>query len=247
MTLQEDAALESVLAAGDDWQSWRALRLSADAPGPPPRPPSQLDDGAFPSAAGAASAGATAQELCHLVILGLEATPAARAAGRWLLEARTPAGAWLDHPDAIVSGAEEPAAGRVWATAAAVCALLACGHDPGGRAIALLRGEAEQDGRLTGGVHPTFAGAAAFWRTWGPTSEMAEWALRWARELEEDVLGPDDLVAALTLWGAAGVPAEHPSVDDYLERLRSRAPGPGWEDDLELTLRTLELIQFFDS
>jgi hypothetical protein len=49
----------------------------------------------------------------------------------------------------------------------------------------------------------------------------------------------------LTFWGAARVPAEHNSVELFLDALVSEPPETGWPDDDELTLRTLELMGYF--
>ena len=133
----------------------------------------------------------------------------------------------------------------MWATASASCALLAVGSDPGPRAIDLLRGEADLHGRFTGGAYPTFAAAGAYWQAEGARTEMAEWALRWARE-SVDEWDPDELSAGLTFWGAAGISADHASVDAFLDRLRDVAPAAGWPEDLDLTLLTLELAAYFE-
>jgi hypothetical protein len=244
MAIDKELGLESALAAGDEWQSWRALRLSGEDPGDPPAIPAQDGEGGFIGPGGRVSPGATGEGLCHLVVLGLEASGPAVVAADWLEAARTPAQAWLDPPDEVPGMLESPAAGRVWATASAACGLLAAGRDSG-RAIELLGGEADQDGRLTGGAYPTFAAAGAYWLGEGPQTEMAEWALRWAREWGEEWWGPWEWATALTFWGAAGVPIEHPSVELFVENLRDAAPAEGWPDDLGLTLRTLELLSHF--
>ena len=111
--------------------------------------------------------------------------------------------------------------------------------------IDLLRGEADLEGRFTGGAYPTFAAAGAYWLAQGPKTEMAEWALRWARESPEDWWGPWERASALTFWGGARIPSEHPSVDLFLEGLRDEIPAEGSASDLGLTLRTLELIVHF--
>jgi hypothetical protein len=165
-------------------------------------------------------------------------------AADWLLEARTPALAWLDAPDEVPGELESSAAARVWATAASVCGLLAVGRDPGPRAQDLLRGEADAQGRFTGGAYPTFAAAGAFWMAEGPTTEMSEWALRWTRESTEEWWGPWELATGLTFWAAAGIPLEHPTVDAFLDRLLTGGPSEGWSDDLGLTLRCLEVASF---
>jgi hypothetical protein len=118
------------------------------------------------------------------------------------------------------------------------------GRDPGPRALDLLRGEADLNGRFTGGAYPTFAAAGAYWRAQGPKTEMAEWALRWARESGEAWWGPWERVTALTFWVAAGIPPEHPSIDRFLDELQEEAPEPGWAADLGLTLRCLELLAY---
>jgi hypothetical protein len=69
--------------------------------------------------------------------------------------------------------------------------------------------------------------------------------LRWAREADEEWWGPWEWATALTFWGAAGVPGEHASVEDFLDRLVGAAPPEGWADDMGLTLRTLELMSHF--
>ncbi len=244
--LDSNLALEHVLASGDDWQSWRALRLSGDEPKDLPELPDQDEEGGFTGPSGRQiSPGATGEALCHLVVLGLDVSGPAAIAADWLLEARTPAEAWLDSPDDVPGSVDDPAAGRVWATAAASCGLLAVDRDPGTRAMLLLRGEADQQGRFTGGAYPTFAAAGAYWLAEGPKTEMAEWALRWAREeLDEHEWGPWELVTALTFWGAAGIGSEHLSVDLFGERLRREAPTEGWKDDVELTLRVLEAFEY---
>lgn len=240
--LDFDAALERALSEGDEWQSWRALRLAGDDPGAMPEIPAQDAEGGFFGAGGTVSPGATGEGLCHLVVLGLHDSGAAAIAADWLEGARTPAQAWLDAPSEVPGELDNPAAARVWATASASCALLCIGRDPGHRALDLLRGEADQAGRFTGGGYPTFAAAAAYWRSYGPKTEMAEWALRWAREEGEPWWGPWERASALTFWLAAGIPPDHATVDVFLDELRDQAPDTGWPDDLGLTIRTLELI-----
>ncbi|MDQ3981986.1 MAG: hypothetical protein M3271_04820, partial [Actinomycetota bacterium] len=71
MTFDDPSALERVLAEGDEWQSWRALRLSEEAPGDVPPIPYQDDEGAFLGPGGRPSPGATGEGLCHLAVLGL--------------------------------------------------------------------------------------------------------------------------------------------------------------------------------
>jgi hypothetical protein len=244
-----DVALEHVLSSGDEWQSWRALRLSGDDPGPLPTITEQDGEGGFLGPTGSRpSPGATGQALCHFVVLKLDVSGPATIAADWLMEVRTPAEAWLDPPDDVPGDLDDPAGGRVWATAAATCGLLAVARDPGPRAVDLLRGEADHSGHFTGGAYPTFAAAGTYWLAEGPKTEMTEWALRWARErLDDDVLGPWDIADALTFWGAARIPLEHMSVDLYLEALRVAAPEEGWPDDLELTLRTLEVLAFYEA
>ena len=247
MSIDKELALERVLAEGDEWQSWRALRLSAEAPRDVPTIPSQAEDGSFVGAGGGSSPGATGEGLCHLRILGLQSSPASGAAADWLLSARTPAFAWLDRPDDVPGELDTPGAARVWATAAASCGLLAAGRDPGPRAIDLLRGEADLEGRFTGGAYPTFAAVGAYWLREGPKTEMAEWGLRWAREWAEDWWGPWEYASGLTFWGAAGVPTEHATVEMFIEELRDDAPDEGWPDDLGLTIRALELLAHFEA
>ncbi|MDQ3646779.1 MAG: hypothetical protein M3345_07580 [Actinomycetota bacterium] len=246
MSLDPGITLERVLTEGDEWQSWRALSLSGEAPGDPPDASGQDPSGAFLGPSGRPSPGATGEALCHLVIAGLADSGACAIAADWLEEARTPAGAWLDSPDEVPGDLYDPAGARVWATASACCGLLACIRDPGPRAAPLLRGEADMDGRFTGGAYPTFAAAGAFWLIEGPQGEMAEWALRWAREWPEDWWGPEEWVSALTFWGAAGIPPEHASVEALLRALREDGSQEGWRDDLELSLRALELLDHFE-
>ena len=242
MAIQPDAAIEYALDHGDEWQSWRALRLSGDDPGAVPEVPFQDGTGGFIGPGGRVSPGATGEGICHLLVLGLAESGPAVVAADWLGEQQTPAKAWLDAPDEIPGELDTHAAGRVWATASASCALLAVGRDPGPRAIDLLRGESDQDGRFTGGAYPTFAAAGAYWLAEGPETEMAEWALRWAREVDQEWWGPWEWATALTFWAAAGVPIEHPTIDQFVDRLRDGAPARGWADDLGLTLRTLEVM-----
>ena len=242
MTLDRASALERVLSAGDEWQSWRALRLSGEAPGDVPPIPYQDEEGAFLGPGGRPSPGATGEGLCHLALLGLGDSGAAAIAADWLEAARTPALAWLDPPDEVPGELDDPAAARVWATAAAACGLMAIGRDPGPRALLLLRGEADPVGRLTGGGYPTFAAAGAFWLAEGPKTEMAEWGLKWAREAEEEWWGPWERATALTFWAAAGIPLENATVDEFVDELGDAAPEAGWDDDVGLTLRTIELL-----
>ena len=241
------AALERVLAEGDEWQSWRALRLSGEEPGDPPAIPAQDELGSFPGPGGGASPGATGEALCHLAMLGLGGSGAAVVAADWLEDMRTPALAWLDAPSEVPGELDNPAAGRVWATASATCGLLAIGRDPGSRAMDLLRGEANSEGKVTGGAYPTFAASAVYWLAQGPKTEMAEWGLRWTREYQEEWWGPWERASALTFWAAAGIPGEHSSVEAFVEELRASAPEAGWTDDLGLTIRTLEVLNYFGS
>jgi glycosyltransferase involved in cell wall biosynthesis len=60
-------------------------------------------------------------------------------------------------------------------------------------------------------------------------------------------LVPGEALPALPVWGAAGIPLEHPTVETFLEALRDEAPAPGWTDDLGLSLRALELMAHFQS
>lgn len=241
MALNFDAAVERALDEGDEWQSWRALRLSGD------RPPGGVDiagqdqEGAFVGPGGRPSPGATGEALCHLSILGLGDSGPGVMAAEWLERQRTPARAWLDPPTEVPGDLDTPGGARVWATAAASCGLLAVGRDPGPRALDLLRGEADNDGRFTGGAYPTFAAAGAYWLAEGATTEMAEWGLRWARESDDDRWGPWERASALTFWTAAGVPLEHPTVETFVDELRDDTGAPGWVD-LGLTLRALEVI-----
>ncbi|MDQ3963045.1 MAG: hypothetical protein M3277_03915 [Actinomycetota bacterium] len=245
MPIDFDAANEG-LTTTDEWQSWRAARLRGDLMGELPAIPDQDATGGFVGYGGTASPGATARALAHLVALGLRDSGPAAIAGDWLLEARTPAGAWLDPPTEVPGDIDSPAAGRVWATAAAACALLAIGRDPGARCFALLRGEADQEGRFTGGVFATCAAAGAYWTSEGPKTEMAEWALRWARENDDGSWGPEPYAVGLTFWAAAGIPADHPSVELFTEELRMLAPVAGWPDDTEMTLLTLEVLAAYE-
>ena len=245
MSIDKEIALENVLAEGDEWQAWRALRLGGERIGDAPRPPYQHEDGSFVGPGGGPSTGATGEGLAHLRIVELERSLAAQLAARWLIDVRTPAQAWLDRPEEVPGELDSPDGARVWATASASCGLLAIAEDPGHRAIDLLRGEADMDGRFTGGAYPTFAAAGAYWLREGPKTEIAEWALRWAREAEEDWWGPWEFASALTFWGAAGIPIEHASVDMFLDRLRDATGPDGFSDDLGLTLRTLELLAHF--
>jgi hypothetical protein len=84
--IDRDLALERVLGEGNEWQSWRALRLSGEAPGPPPSIPDQDHLGGFLGPAGAPSAGATGEALCHLLVLGLGSSGPAAVAVDWLEE-----------------------------------------------------------------------------------------------------------------------------------------------------------------
>ena len=243
MTIDPATALEHVLGRAEEWHAWRALRLSGDAPGDMPAIPYQDAEGAFLGPGGRPSPGATGEGLCHLALLGLAGSGPAAIAADWLEDARTPALAWLDSPEEVPGELDDPAAARVWATAAAACGLMAAGRDPGGRALSLLRGEADSVGRFTGGGYPTFAAAAAFWLVEGPKTEMAEWALKWAREADEEWWGPWERATALTFWTAAGIPIENATVEAFVEELRAEAPPAGWPDDPGLTLRTLELME----
>lgn len=247
MSIDADLSLQYVLERGDEWQSWRALRLGGDAPADLPPIPAQEDEGGFVGDTGRPSPGATGEALCHLRVLRLADSGVTAVAADWLEDARTPAEAWLDSPDDVPGLLDNPAAARVWATASSACGLLAVDRDPGHRAIDLLRGEADIEGRFTGGAYPTFAAAGAYWLKEGPKTEMAEWALRWARENQEEWWGPWEYATALTFWGAAGIPPEHHSVDAFLEELKENTPTEGFSDDLGLTLRVLELMAHFDA
>jgi hypothetical protein len=245
MAIDRTAALENVLDNGDEWQAWRGLNLEGEAPAELPDPNGQHVEGGFIGPSGDPSPGSTGEALCQLVLIGLADSGAVAVASDWLLSARTPAEAWLDSPADVPGHLDSPGGARVWATASACCGLLATDNDPGHRAFDLLRGEADLEGRFTGGAYPTFAAAGAYWLHAGPKSEMAEWALRWAREYEDETWEPWELATALTFWGAAGVPSEHASVDRFLDRLQDEAPASGWRDDIGLTIRALELISHF--
>ena len=246
MPIDIDLALERVLEQGDEWQSWRALRLSGEVPADLPQVPAQDAEGGFIGPTGRPSPGATGEALCHLVLLDLKESGAAAVAADWLTDARTPAEAWLDSPDDVPGELDNPAAGRVWATASATCGLLAVDGEPGHRAFDLLRGEADLQGRFTGGAYPTVAAAGAYWMKDGPKTEMAEWALRWLRESSEDWWSPWEYATALTFWGAAGIPPEHQSVDLFLDELKEMGSTDGFGEDLGLTLRTLEVIAHYE-
>jgi hypothetical protein len=244
VSIDADSALERVLSEGDEWLSWRALRLSGEDPGELPPIPDQDETGGFLGASGRLSPGATGIALCRFVTSSLGDRPAAVIAADWLEESRTPAEAWLDAPDDFPGDLDTAAGARVWATASASCGLLSMGRDPGHRAIDLLRGEADVEGRFTGGGYPTFAAAGAYWLADGPKNEIAEWALRWAREHNEEWTA-EDRAAALAFWASARVPPEHPSVELFLDDLKRAAPEGGFED-LELTLATLELLARYE-
>jgi hypothetical protein len=220
--------------------------LSDEASGEVPSSPLQDETGGFEGPGGRISPGATGEALCHLRLLDVADAPASVIAGDWLEEVQTPAGAWLDPPSEVPGEVNESAAGRVWATASAACGLLSVGRDPGRRALELLNSEADNEGRFTGGAYPTFAAAGLFWLARGPRTEMAEWALRWAREWDEEWWGPWEWVSALIFWAAAGIPIENASVELFLDRLTSRAEPQGWPDDIELTLRAIEVSHYFD-
>ncbi|MGI8621510.1 MAG: hypothetical protein ACR2LD_06920 [Actinomycetota bacterium] len=245
MSIDVDDAAEQVLAQGDEWQCWRALRLSGEEPGVMPLIPLQREDGAFLDLGGTASTGATGAGLCHLRLIELQASDSARRAGDWLEGAKTPSQAWTDSAEHVPGELTTPGGIEVWATAAATCGLLSLGRDPGPRALDLLRGEADLEGRVTGGAYPTFAAAAAYWLAEGPKTEMAEWGLRWARENAEE-WGPEEWASALVFWAAARIPPEHLSVDTLTELLRGAASPEGFAD-IELTLTTLELLDRFES
>ncbi len=242
MSIDKQAALERALSEGDEWESWRALKLSGDDAGEVPAIPYQDADGAFIGPSGAPSPGATGEALCHLKLLDLQSSGSLASATDWLMAARTPAQAWLDSPEDVPGELDNPGGSRVWATASASCGLFAVGADPGPRAVDLLRGESDMEGRFTGGAYPTFAAAGAYWLAEGSKTEIAEWALRWAREWQEEWWGPWERATALTFWTAAGIPLEHPTVEIFLDELRSDPPVEGWPDDLGLTIRTIELL-----
>lgn len=246
MPIEREGALLAVMAAGDEWQSWRALRLTGDDPGALPPIPYQDEIGGFFGPGGTPSPGGAGEALCHLKILGLESSAPAVVAGDWLMEMRTPAEAWLDRPDEVPGFVDDPAVARVWATASAASGLTAVGRDPGPRAVGLLRGEADLDGSFTGGAYPTFAAASLYWMVEGPKTEMAEWGLRWVRENDEEWWGDWERATALTFFGAAGIPAEHATVDRLLDELLVGLPAEGAED-LGLTLRALELSRHFEA
>ncbi len=239
--VDESAVLEQIERDGDEWQRWRARRLAGVSVGEFDVIPYQDDLGAFSGPSGGPSPGGTAEGICHLTILGLANSAPAVIAADWLDEMRTPAGAWLDRPEEVPGVLETTAGARVWATAAAACALLAVGRDPGPRAIALLRTESDTAGHFTGGAYPTFAATAAFWLSEGPKTEIAEWGLRWVRESEEEWWGPWEWATALTFFGAAGIPPDHPTVGSLFDQLLD-LPTP---DDMGLALRTVELARHY--
>lgn len=241
--IDAEATLERALSSGDPWHGWRARRLAGQDPGEMPDIGYQDPLGGSLGPAGAGpSPGATGELLCHLTILGARDSGVAAVAADYLEEAKTPAMAWLDRPDDVPGELDTPGGSRVWATASASCGLLAVGRDPGGRAFDLLRGEADMQGRFTGGAYPTFAAAGAYWMRAGADNEMSEWALRWCRENDEGWWGPWEWATALTFWAAAGIPAEHATVDFFVNQLLASAPPEGWADDVGLALRGLEVF-----
>lgn len=243
--IDAETALQRALSSNDPWHVWRAQRLKGEDPGDVPEIGYQDPLGGSLGPAGAGpSPGATGELLCHLKILGAGDSGAATVAADYLEEAKTPAMAWLDRPEDVPGELDTPGGSRVWATAAASCGLLAVGRDPGGRAFDLLRGEADIEGRFTGGAYPTFAAAGAYWLQAGADNEMSEWALRWCREKDEEWWGPWEWVTALTFWAAAGIPAEHPTVDAFASHLIDEAPSEGWDGDLGLALRMMEVLAF---
>src|SRR5687767_2795077 len=121
MVVDDKLALERVLEGGDEWLSWRALRLSGEQPGDLPEVPGQDAIGGVEGPSNRPSPGATGEVLCHLVIMGQRDSGAAVIAADWLEEMRTPAEAWLDSPDDVPGELDNPAGARVWATAAASC------------------------------------------------------------------------------------------------------------------------------
>lgn len=242
--IETETSLRAVLEVADGWQAYRALRLLGEEPGEVPPIAYQDPLGACLGPGGQPSPGATGEFLCHLHILGLIDSGAAAVATDWLEDARTPAMAWLDPPDEVPGELDTVGGARVWATASATCGLLVADRDPGGRAFDLLRGEADTQGRFTGGAYPTFAAAGAYWLQAGPKNEMSEWALKWCREEQEEWWGPWEWATALTFWAAAGVPAEHPTLDVFLNLLIESGSPEGWPNDAGLTLRALESMRF---
>ncbi len=232
-------AVERVLEQGDEWQVWRASHLAGPISSGMPQIPYQDELGGFLGPTDQPSPGSTGEGLCHLKVIGLADSAAAVIAADWLLEMRTPAMAWLDRPADVPGELDSPGGARVWASAAAAAGLLSIGVDPGPRVFDLLRGEADSDGRFTGGAYPTFAAAAAYWMKDGAESEMAQWSLKWAREIDEPE--PWELATALTFWLAADISPDHPTVSVFLDLLISRSQPEGFPDDLGLTVRTLEL------
>lgn len=245
MPIDVDSALESLAGTDDPWWSWRIARIRDGSVSEPPSPPAQDELGGFVGPSGRPSPGSTGEALCHLAILGAPVSAIATVAADWLEDVKTPAGAWLDAPDEVPGELDDNAGARVWGTSAAACGLSVVGRSPGDRCITLLRAEADQSGRFTGGAYPTFAGAALFWLHEGPETEIAEWALRWAREVDAEWWGPWERATALTFWGAAGIGYEHLSVQFFLESLNEVAPASGWQDDPGLTLRTIEVLKHF--
>lgn len=239
--IDQRAVLEWLVDAPEAWHAWRARRLLGDSQPAAPPIPYQDDLGGALGPSDQPSPGATGEFLCHLNLLGLGDDGAAVIAADWLEEMRTPALAWLDRPDDVPGDLDTPGGARVWATAAAACGLSVMGRDPGPRAFELLQGEADSDGRFTGGAYASFAAAAAYWLHAGPENEMSEWTLKWCRESDDDWWGPWEYATALTFWAAAGIPGEHPSVEWFVGELWEQAPGDGWSDDPGLTLRVLEV------
>lgn len=238
----DNSALNELVNSTDPWHAWRAKRLlGGDAPMPPIPYQDELGGALGPS--DQPSPGATGEFICHLEVLGAGSEAAAVIAADWLADMRTPAMAWLDRPDDVPGDLDTPGGARVWATASATCGLLVAGRDPGSRAFDLLRGESDNDGRFTGGAYPTFAAAAAYWAHAGPENELSEWALRWCRENSDESWTPWDYATALTFWAAVGIPAEHSTLEWFLNELWEEAPSEGWAEDPGLTLRTLELVR----
>ena len=155
MSIDVEAAAEQVLARGGKRQCWPTLKLSGEEPGDIPLIPLQREDGAFLEHQ--PEGGYRRQprhKFSHLRLIELQASDSARRAGDWLEGAKTPSQAWTDTAEHVPGQLTTPGGIEVWATTAAACGLLSLGRDPGPRAIDLLRGEADLEGRRERRGHP---------------------------------------------------------------------------------------------
>lgn len=256
-------AVEHILASGNPFERWRALRLSGARTGKEPPvgwAPIQNTNGGFrrPHSTSAVSCtGATSAMLLTMVFLGLENTPEAHRALSYIWGSQQPDGRWAE----TVDGDSDPPPPwfrpgvvevDLWETANIVATLAAMGlgDDPRvKKGIEWAERHARADGGFPGYIHTTYGMASVQYRL--GAMDPAEQHLRYSGAFLET--GPDvhDLNWGLKLFYIGAIPSEHPVVRSYLDALvRTQGSDGLWPtiytgSETTFTLEALEVLKAY--